>query len=77
MIFCCTENFPQGNNNLDNGSVVYGFAFVDCAALRFWVGSIDDDASCSALGALLLQVCLYTNSSTYSCYLVSVNGCST
>ncbi|KAK7314493.1 hypothetical protein VNO77_33018 [Canavalia gladiata] len=44
------------NNELDNGSVVYGFAFVDCARLRFWVGSIDDDASCSALGTLLMQV---------------------
>ncbi|KAL2321247.1 hypothetical protein Fmac_030216 [Flemingia macrophylla] len=43
-------------NGLNNGSVVYGFAFVDCARLRFWVGSIDDDASCSALGALLMQV---------------------
>lgn len=44
-------------NELDNGSVVYGFAFVDCAALRIWVGSIEDDASCAALGALLMQVC--------------------
>ncbi|KAL5838399.1 hypothetical protein ACOSQ3_015568 [Xanthoceras sorbifolium] len=46
----------EGNIELNNGSVVYGFAFVDCAALRFWVGSINDDASCAALGALLLQV---------------------
>nr|KYP49318.1 DNA mismatch repair protein Msh6-2 [Cajanus cajan] len=46
----------EESNGLDNGSVVYGFAFVDCARLRFWVGSIDDDASCSALGALLMQV---------------------
>ncbi|RDY09195.1 DNA mismatch repair protein MSH7, partial [Mucuna pruriens] len=46
----------EENNGLDNGSVVYGFAFVDCARLRVWVGSIDDDASCSALGALLMQV---------------------
>ncbi|KAK2645736.1 hypothetical protein Ddye_020931 [Dipteronia dyeriana] len=46
----------EGNFELNNGSVVYGFAFVDCAALRFWVGSINDDASCAALGALLLQV---------------------
>ncbi|CAL0323980.1 unnamed protein product [Lupinus luteus] len=46
----------EENNDLDKGSVVYGFAFVDCARLRFWVGSIDDDASCSALGALLMQV---------------------
>ncbi|KAK7291456.1 hypothetical protein RIF29_06617 [Crotalaria pallida] len=46
----------EENNGLDNGSVVYGFVFVDCARLRFWVGSIEDDASCSALGALLMQV---------------------
>lgn len=49
---------------MDNGSVVYGFAFVDCARLRFWVGSIDDDASCSALGALLMQVCSNASSHT-------------
>lgn len=42
---------------MHNGSVVYGFAFVDCAALKFWIGAISDDASCAALGALLMQVC--------------------
>ncbi|KAI3788086.1 hypothetical protein L2E82_00736 [Cichorium intybus] len=36
-------------------STSYGFAFVDCAALQFWVGSVTDDASCAALGALLIQ----------------------
>ncbi|GFP94868.1 DNA mismatch repair protein msh7 [Phtheirospermum japonicum] len=41
---------------LGNGSTVFGFAFVDCAALKFQVGSISDDASCAALGALLMQV---------------------
>ncbi|CAI9100302.1 OLC1v1037275C1 [Oldenlandia corymbosa var. corymbosa] len=41
---------------LENGSVDFAFAFVDCAALRFWVGSIRDDASYAALGALLMQV---------------------
>lgn len=41
---------------LDNNSIAYGFAFVDCAALKFWAGSIKDDASCAALGALLMQV---------------------
>lgn len=41
---------------MENGSIVYGFAFVDCAALKFWVGSISDDASFAALGALLMQV---------------------
>ncbi|KAJ4708411.1 DNA mismatch repair protein [Melia azedarach] len=46
----------EGSYGPNNGSVVYGFAFVDCAALRFWVGTINDDASCAALGALLMQV---------------------
>ncbi|CAN0900774.1 DNA mismatch repair protein MSH7 [Linum grandiflorum] len=46
----------EGNNGMENGGTNYGFAFVDCAALRFWVGSIRDDASCSALGALLMQI---------------------
>ncbi|XP_021903258.1 DNA mismatch repair protein MSH7 isoform X2 [Carica papaya] len=49
-------SIKEVKNELDNGSVVYGFAFVDCAALRIWVGSIEDDASCAALGALLMQV---------------------
>ncbi|EPS61391.1 hypothetical protein M569_13406, partial [Genlisea aurea] len=39
-----------------NNSTTFGFAFVDCAALKFWVGSIIDDASFSALGSLLAQV---------------------
>nr|XP_025656026.1 DNA mismatch repair protein MSH7 isoform X1 [Arachis hypogaea] len=51
----------EGSTILDDGSVVYGFAFVDCARLRFWVGSIDGDASCSALGALLMQACFGTS----------------
>ncbi|KAM3713937.1 hypothetical protein ACJW31_01G294000 [Castanea mollissima] len=46
----------EENCGLDNGSIVYGFAFVDCAALRIWVGSINDDVSSAALGALLMQV---------------------
>ncbi|XP_059638111.1 DNA mismatch repair protein MSH7 [Cornus florida] len=46
----------EGDCGLENGSTAYGFAFVDCAALKFWVGSISDDASCAALGALLMQV---------------------
>ncbi|XP_020521545.1 DNA mismatch repair protein MSH7 [Amborella trichopoda] len=38
-------------------SPVYGFAFLDCAALKFWVGSLRDEASSSsALGALLMHV---------------------
>lgn len=59
---------------MDNGAVVYGFAFVDCARLRFWVGSIDDDASCSALGALLVQVCSQYPSLFLIFDLVNVNG---
>lgn len=43
-------------NELEDGSTIIGFAFVDCAALKVSVGSIDDDASCAALGALLMQV---------------------
>lgn len=53
---CLTVSTFQGEPGLDGGSVGYGFAFVDCAALRFWIGSIVDDASCAALGALLVQV---------------------
>ncbi|XP_031505729.1 DNA mismatch repair protein MSH7 [Nymphaea colorata] len=46
------ENFESGGMN----SSVYGFAFVDFAALMFWVGSFCDDTSCSGLGALLMHV---------------------
>nr|XP_009409339.2 PREDICTED: DNA mismatch repair protein MSH7 [Musa acuminata subsp. malaccensis] len=38
-----------------NGSTIYGFAFLDYAALKFWVGSICDENS-AALGALLMQI---------------------
>ncbi|XP_020582500.1 DNA mismatch repair protein MSH7 isoform X2 [Phalaenopsis equestris] len=44
----------EGQSN--NGSTVYGFAFLDYAALKFWVGSFIDDGSYAALGALLVQV---------------------
>lgn len=33
-----------------------GFAFVDAAAGKFYVGTISDDCSRSALGSLLTQV---------------------
>ena len=36
--------------------VHYGFAFLDAAAGRFYVGSASDDASRANLGALLTQV---------------------
>ncbi|GAQ86033.1 putative MutS homolog 6-2 [Klebsormidium nitens] len=36
--------------------VVIGFAFVDAAAGRFYVGEVRDDSSRSALGALLAQI---------------------
>ena len=36
--------------------VHYGFAFLDAAAGRFYVGSTSDDASRANLGALLTQV---------------------
>lgn len=41
-----------------NGSTIYGFAFLDYAALKFWVGSICDENS-AALGALLMQVSMF------------------
>ncbi|XP_077212403.1 MUTS homolog 7 isoform X2 [Tasmannia lanceolata] len=46
----------EGNCGLEKGSTVYGFAFLDCATLKFWVGSIRDDAASAGLGALLMQV---------------------
>ncbi|CAN6456396.1 unnamed protein product [Victoria cruziana] len=46
------ENFESNGTN----SYAYGFAFVDFAALKFWVGSFYDDTSCSGLGALLMHV---------------------
>ncbi|CAO2193940.1 unnamed protein product [Urochloa humidicola] len=39
-----------------SGPRVYGFAFLDYAALKIWVGSLHDDDSSAALGALLVQV---------------------
>lgn len=39
-----------------NNSRMYGFAFLDCATLKFWVGCVRDDVSYSALGALFVQV---------------------
>ena len=46
--------------------VRYGFAFLDAAAGRFYVGAADDDAGRSTLGALLTQVradCIYPDRS--------------
>ncbi|GJY64810.1 hypothetical protein Tco_0466270 [Tanacetum coccineum] len=44
-----------GTSGLDDGTTAYRFAFVDCVALQFWVGSIIDDASAPALGPLLMH----------------------
>lgn len=64
-------NILQSESGPESGSTSYGFAFVDCAALRFWVGSINDDASCAALGALLMQVILlYDPSALYGLTLI-------
>ncbi|PKA63420.1 DNA mismatch repair protein MSH7 [Apostasia shenzhenica] len=41
---------------LNSGSTSYGFAFLDYATLKFWVGSFTDDGSCTTLGALVMQV---------------------
>ncbi|GLJ17793.1 hypothetical protein SUGI_0310860 [Cryptomeria japonica] len=46
------ETFDRANDC----SVAFGFAFVDAAACQFFVGSMSDDSSRSALGALLMQV---------------------
>ncbi|KAL9261155.1 DNA mismatch repair protein MSH7-like protein, partial [Drosera capensis] len=46
----------EGSCGLDNGSIIFGFAFVDCAALKVWIGSVTDDTSYAALGTLLMQV---------------------
>uniref|UniRef100_A0A7I4EG59 DNA mismatch repair proteins mutS family domain-containing protein n=1 Tax=Physcomitrium patens TaxID=3218 RepID=A0A7I4EG59_PHYPA len=44
------------DNALSQGSVAIGFAFVDAAAGKFYVGTINDDCSRSALESLLAQV---------------------
>ena len=41
---------------LSQGSVAIGFAFVDAAAGKFYVGTINDDCSRAALESLLTQV---------------------
>lgn len=55
---------------LSQGSVAIGFAFVDAAVGKFYVGTINDDCSRGALESLLAQVlirctcrvvCLYIN----------------
>ncbi|XP_047320706.1 DNA mismatch repair protein MSH7 [Impatiens glandulifera] len=46
----------EGKCLLGDGSTAYGFAFVDCAALKFWLGSFSDDSSSAALGTLMMQV---------------------
>ncbi|KAJ1282281.1 hypothetical protein BS78_03G039800 [Paspalum vaginatum] len=43
-------------NLASSGPRVYGFAFLDYAALKILVGSLKDDDSSAALGALLVQV---------------------
>ncbi|KAK9073780.1 hypothetical protein SSX86_006374 [Deinandra increscens subsp. villosa] len=49
-------SLKEGTSSVADGTTAYGFAFVDCASLQFWIGSVTDDASCAALGALLMQV---------------------
>ncbi|KAL4568188.1 hypothetical protein LXL04_023795 [Taraxacum kok-saghyz] len=54
-----SKKIKKSARSVDDGSIAYGYPFVDCAALRFWDGSISNDASCAscaALGALLMQV---------------------
>lgn len=56
---CNVLMYMQRNQTSDEGRTEYGFAFLDYAALKFWVGSITDDDSCATLGALLVQVNLF------------------
>ncbi|KAG6516026.1 hypothetical protein ZIOFF_026473 [Zingiber officinale] len=46
----------EGDCGSKDGSIFYGFAFLDNASLKCWVGSISNDNSCAALGALLVQI---------------------
>lgn len=50
--------FSTNSCNVDSSAekTTFGFAFVDAAAGRFYVGSLRDDSARSALGALLTQV---------------------
>eukprot|EP00850_Spirogloea_muscicola_P003254 SM000013S26423 [mRNA] locus=s13:336904:342893:+ [translate_table: standard] len=45
-----------GSHSVELGEVMYGFAFVDAAAGNFFLGTIKDDESRGALGALLQQI---------------------
>ncbi|KAL2929255.1 DNA mismatch repair protein MSH7 [Bienertia sinuspersici] len=49
-------SIKEGSCGVDGSATIFGFAFVDCAALKIWIGSVSDDASCAALMALLMQV---------------------
>lgn len=55
---------------LSQGSVAIGFSFVDAAAGKFYVGTINDDCSRAALESLLTQV-LY-----WCTHLVIISSCS-
>nr|CAB3471982.1 unnamed protein product [Digitaria exilis] len=61
-----------------SGSRVYGFAFLDYAALKIWVGSLHDDESSAALGALLVQVSpreiIYETSGSVKMQLTPLSG---
>nr|CAB3476007.1 unnamed protein product [Digitaria exilis] len=61
-----------------SGSRVYGFAFLDYAALKIWVGSLHDDESSAALGALLVQVSpreiIYETSGSVKLQLTPLSG---
>ena len=46
----------EGQLPSQDSRVRYGFAFLDAAAGRFYVGAADDDAGRATLGALLTQV---------------------
>ncbi|WVZ72571.1 hypothetical protein U9M48_021006 [Paspalum notatum var. saurae] len=61
-----------------SGPRVYGFAFLDYAALKIFVGSLNDDDSSAALGALLVQVSpreiIYETSGSVKMQLTPISG---
>ncbi|WOL08138.1 DNA mismatch repair protein MSH7 [Canna indica] len=64
----------EGDCSSRNGSTVYGFAFLDYAALKFWVGSICEESTSAALGALLMQVSFFLQKKFLMIFKFCVSG---
>lgn len=57
------EGQVQGQSGaLQENRASFGFAFLDAAAGRYYVGTAEDDAGRSTLGAVLTQVSAHTES---------------